>query len=294
MAAPKKTPNKKKTAGLAPKDPAGNGEESEERQGGVFDPLEYCEGQPDPLDPEVQVAEIIAQTDTFVIYLDPTHRITIQLAPILDLKELHPILIRGEIIQSLPIGYCRDEHIRASRILVAQAMHAALRGDIQIAGATLDRAEEYIAARKGETARKWFIEASTTGILVLGALAIWISITDLLPESWKEMIGLGFFGSMGAYLSTLERLAGFPWDCSAGRLLHTYESLARLLIGSLGAVVVAMAAKAGIVLSTSEASGESGYWLIAISCIAAGVSERLVPSFVRRIETEALKSEASD
>jgi len=251
-----------------------------------FSPSDYREGEPDPLDPKVIVTEIVALATDFIIYLDQQHRITTQISPPLSTPAVSRILVRAEVLQSLPIEHCKDAHIRASRVLIAQAVQAILCGESETAAATLDEAEQFIAARSAEVARRWYIEASTVAIIVISIVAFVLSRTETLAAPFREFCGFAAFGAVGAYLSMLQRLAGFPWDPCAGRLLHTYESVARLLIGSIGALVVAIGVKAGVFLSFSTEHSDSRYWLIVLACLVAGISERLIPNFVQRVETQ--------
>jgi hypothetical protein len=72
--------------------------------------------------------------------------------------------------------------------------------------------------------------------------------------------------------------------------LHQTEGLARVIIGAVGAALVALAIKAGMLLSSVQP--QHAFATLLVFCMVAGISERLVPSLVERVEATAGKPEA--
>ena len=97
----------------------------------------------------------------------------------------------------------------------------------------------------------------------------------------------GMMGALGAFMSLLTRLSspdGIKVDAGAGRLIHVVDCVSRLLAGAAGALLVAFAVQADVFLSFTKASQHS-LAILLVLCVAAGASERLVPSLIKRVET---------
>lgn len=251
-----------------------------------FSPSDYREDEPDPLDPKVQVVEIISLTPKWVIYLDQRHRIATQIPPDLSTPDVNRIIVRAEMLQALPVEHLTDDHIRISRVLIAQSIQAILYGDNDTATQNLSEADAFIRSRKAEIGRRWYIEGSTVGIVSIILIIAYLITSDWMTETASELATLACFGAVGAYLSTLHRITGFPWDPSAGRTLHYYESIARLITGFIGGLLIVIAAKAGVLFSFPADASDTQFWFAAIASFVAGISERLVPNFVQRIENQ--------
>ncbi len=90
-------------------------------------------------------------------------------------------------------------------------------------------------------------------------------------------------GSFGALLFATARSNRLVLDANAGESLHRLEGLARIGAGLIGALLVALAIKAGLILGGATFSG-SKLALLLCFCIVAGASERLVPNIVATLE----------
>jgi len=82
--------------------------------------------------------------------------------------------------------------------------------------------------------------------------------------------------------SILLRVGRATLDSSAGRLLHYVEGGARILAGVIGAGICVLAIKAGVLLEIVNESRNQ--FFIFFLCCAAGSSERLLPTFIRKVE----------
>ena len=73
----------------------------------------------------------------------------------------------------------------------------------------------------------------------------------------------------------------------ASKSLHYLESISRLFIGAIAAVIVMFAVRSGLML----AIGNQGnlFFLYCVLGFAAGFSERLVPSLIEKIITKQIK-----
>ena len=86
-------------------------------------------------------------------------------------------------------------------------------------------------------------------------------------------------GGLGAWLSVIQRSRKTDLDVAAGPVLHYLEGAFRIMVGMLGAFLVALVLHANLVAWGKSLSA------IMVICMIAGVSERLVPSFIEQIES---------
>lgn len=145
----------------------------------------------------------------------------------------------------------------------------------------LDFAEQWITARNTELARSWYLLGSGVAALVAVGTALILGYQydslHALPY-FKLMIGTAF-GGIGAWLSVIQRSRTTGLDVAAGPVLHHIEGAFRIMAGSLGAMLIALAIHAGLFVQSNRLS------VILVICMIAGVSERLVPSFIEQMET---------
>lgn len=99
-------------------------------------------------------------------------------------------------------------------------------------------------------------------------------------------------GALGSAFSLLTRLGKIGVDPASGKWAHYTEVAFRITVGMLAAAVIVIAMKANLVLgfATSDSS-DSHVWMLLILAIAAGSSERMVPSVLRQVESSAVQSE---
>jgi hypothetical protein len=86
-------------------------------------------------------------------------------------------------------------------------------------------------------------------------------------------------------MSVIQRTGNTGLDISAGRRLHRIEGGARIATGALGAILFALGVKANLVLGSVKP--EYAFASLVVFCMVAGLSERLVPSFVEQVEASS-------
>ena len=157
--------------------------------------------------------------------------------------------------------------------------------DVKQAKRVLTYARSYIAARNAENVRLWYLSASGIATLVAGATiwVIWLAREPLHvePKGIAYALGIGG-GALGAFLSILLRSESVPKDISAGKKLYYAEAIAKVLAGMIGALLVALGIETKLFFG--NVIGDPQLALIAMFGIVAGMSERLVPSLVTKVE----------
>jgi len=159
---------------------------------------------------------------------------------------------------------------------------------------TLEKAEAYLRTRGGENARIWYLTGCSVMAfltMVIGCL-LWLFRGPLTPTvgngALEVLIG-ACLGCLGAFLSVLYRSTKILVEPAAGRKIHYVEGAARGLAGSLGALLIAFAVKANLVLGIIKSNAYALPALLLI-CFIAGWSEKLVPSFIGRVEVSVSKT----
>lgn len=200
------------------------------------------------------------------------------------------ILSRATIIQATPVNFPNERDNLAFRRIVGAGIAQALAGDGEGAEATLNKAENYVNARAGETSRLWYVQAS----LVTTMLFLAMGFATELPWGWGggvwEHMGMSMaLGAVGALFSFLARLRKMDVDPGSGRLAHFTDAGVRILLGALGAFVFAIGIRANFVLGFTNLASGNNTWLLFVFCTAAGASERLVPDFLQQVESKGLQ-----
>jgi hypothetical protein len=175
---------------------------------------------------------------------------------------------------------------------VADALIVGLEGEIDNANAILLQIRDDIIAERKAWARFLYLIWSGGGCLGLSILAGMVaSVLALLdnrhvdPVAYQLLIGVGF-GSLGAFFSIAIGLQKRSIDLDLLMKNNIIDSVVRILIGAIAAVVLLAMVSAGIVSVTlgkfSLGDGTSPHWLVTlIVCFLGGFSERLVPDLLQ-------------
>lgn len=244
----------------------------------------------------VKIQSVVLSTPEFVVYRGEDQKTYFDADKKVRQRACGKSLRRSEVLESMPVAHLSPEHVESFRKMVDQGVVSALEGESKTACETLDMAQRYVDARNRETARRWYFKGSSATAFgfVLLALMLWSFF------SWDEMttrLLLAFAaGSVGAYLSVLSRLGKLPSDPSSGRLMHFIDGFARVFVGALGGVIVALAVRSKLLFAFAmgNENGAEMTELIILFCIVAGLSERIVPNFIESMEAKAGKPTPSE
>jgi hypothetical protein len=259
---------------------------------------------PPPSDtPPVQWAEhlkdeyvLIKSTGDFIVWLDENRDVEWETTQAYD-EELEKkgfdfgdVSNRVAFLQAVPTNHLSHEIKTAYRTMLGEGLCRGLEQDNESAMTILDQAEEFVTARNREQARLWYVAASGTATLsfVLLTPAVAYGLPRLLSnasDATSNVLLAGLGGATGALFSILLRVGKAPLDPSAGRPIHLMEGFGRIVVGVIGAAIVLSASRAGFILP--NLTSNSG---LALLCLVAGASERLVPGLVDSVELSASNS----
>jgi len=251
-----------------------------------------------------RVRVLIQRRPDYIVYLDDDYYVQWKL-PGKDVENVgrhaHEILNDVGLLETLSAPLRGSAHLVAVRRLLAEAVARIFSGGPESEKAArklLLDARTYLNDRKAEMARIWMLSAAGVFALLalLVMLVVWLNRAVL--EQWfstqiiETVYGAGL-GALGAFMSLLMRSARIKVAAGAGRTIHTVEALSRVAIGAVGAVVVALAVRANLVLGiANNAGGDSN--LLFLLCLVSGVSESLMPGLIAQVEAAATGTKPPD
>jgi|GEM_PF-4104079 hypothetical protein len=192
----------------------------------------------------------------------------------------------------------------------------------EAARSALQKAQEYVKGRSSDRGRKNVLAGAMMGLmlclLLLGFFnyaytqASGVAMASLGPDtpveelskaaanaiSWKwisaegwDVIKFSLIGSLGAMLSLLMGASTRQYDAGAGQTINMIEGASRIIVGVLGAAFITLGIKSKFLLGfmtipNGADSSDTVMWLQFLLGFAAGMSERLVPSFVSIVESQ--------
>ena len=173
------------------------------------------------------------------------------------------------------------KQILAFKQILGRGYLQILEKDFSEVDTVIKDALQYLRQRNIEAARELFLTCAGTISLIAaitGLVLYFIGNRDL----WLYGI---LFGILGAFVSIWTRYGKEEMTGLASKRLHYMESISRLFVGAIAAVIVMFAIRSGLMLAIGENSNL--FFLYCVFGFAAGFSERLLPSLIERL----LKSE---
>jgi hypothetical protein len=255
----------------------------------------YREGDPFPsLNKDIFC--LITTAKEFIVFLDEDLVVHFWMTDDYDKDEKLPddygnVIIQESKLEAISAGLLRPNQMKVFRTLLGESI-ARLLDEKETANsrAILAQAESYLKTRSGESGRMYYVSTSfiLTGIILLFMLLLWI-YRDLVQklfgsvDSIDIIVGAGM-GSLGAFMSILQRSDKLTVDSSASWYVYAVEATVRALAGGLGGLLVALAVKSNFILSQVFKNPDRPLLTLMLFCIVAGSSERIVPNLVQQIE----------
>lgn len=179
--------------------------------------------------------------------------------------------------EATPILNLRHKQILAFKQILGRGYLQILEKDFSEVDAIIQEAKQYLQQRNIEAARELFLTSS-------GLIALIAAITGLVMylSDYRNIWIYGIiFGILGAFVSIWTRYGKEEMTGLASKQLHYMESISRLFVGAIAAVVVMFAIRSGLMLAIGESNNL--FFLYCVFGFAAGFSERLLPSLIERI-----------
>jgi hypothetical protein len=247
-------------------------------------------------DPELNkvVNVLVMCDDKFIVYLAEDYSIQWRTTDDHKPPEYCGVILNRVASLEMRSRFIADKEIlRGIRYQIAEGLSRCFeeQSPRSLPSAILDEVATELEARNRETSWGWYFSSAyrVTGICVAMLVAVW------LCRVWmRAAIGFGAFevllgtlcGAVGALLSVTTRGNRLVMDANAGQSIHNLEGLSRIGAGIGGAFLVSLCMKGGVLLAGASFSGSRLALQLAF-CIAAGASERLVPSLLKSMDTAA-------
>jgi hypothetical protein len=257
-----------------------------------FDFSKLREGDKDPTLNKV-IKWLVDKDDDHIVYLDDEDYVEWSMndddALGTDTGEYLNMVGRLEAVDTSNLA---PAQIESYRRMIAEGVARLFQKNLPAAKNAFDLAERWITARNTEVARRWYLIGSGCAALV-SALAIFVlgfwsgALEKLFGQSVYYILMGTSMGGLGAWLSIIQRSRNTELDVAAGPMLHHLEGAFRIMVGTLGALLVVLAIRADLIVQAKRLSA------IMVMCMVAGVSERLVPSFIEQVESSAVARDAT-
>jgi hypothetical protein len=268
----------------------------------VADYNSFCEGDTEPHLCK-KIHSLVYKQKEFIVYLDEELYVEwayaendeegdAELAKFLKSKEAGEALNRVQELQALPIGHLHREQQQAYRMLIGEAVARVLQENAAASRQALEKAHQLLLARNAEMSRWWYLRACiiTAGSITLLVAILWYfrdGVTPRLTTPVFQMVMNAGAGAMGALLSVLLSTRVASSEAASSEYIHNFLGAAKILAGTLGAVVIGLALRSGL-LGASLVTASTNPELVWLFCMIAGTSERFVPNFIERIESTTL------
>ncbi|MBN3724363.1 hypothetical protein [Burkholderia sp. Ac-20379] len=254
------------------------------------------------VDPELNklIKSLVICSELFIVYLSDDYSIQWR-----TVGAHEPAKHFGEVLNRVASLEMRSRFISDKSTLlgirhqIAEGLARCLEGrPLASSSAILKEVELEVQARNREVSWGWYFGAAYP----IGAgCAVGIFILWIFRNYFRGILGGGAFevalgafcGAIGALLSVTSRGDRLVMDANAGKPIHNLEGISRVGAGIGGAFFAALAVKSGIILGGAHFFGSKLALLMAV-CVAAGASERFIPSLVKNIEKIAHQAGEKD
>jgi hypothetical protein len=242
------------------------------------------EGDKDPT-LNKSITWLIDSDDDFIVYIDDDYYVEWSMNSNEMLgPDTGQYLNQVARLEAVDTSHLLDGRKQSYARMIGEGVARLFQKNLEAAEAAFNLAEEWITARNTEVARRWYLVGSGATALVSAVavliLGFWINPlqTRLDVPTYNILMGTSM-GGLGAWLSVIQRSRKTELDVAAGPTLHYLEGAFRIIAGMLGAMLIALAIRAKLILQVDQLSA------VMVMCLGAGASERLVPSFIEQIES---------
>lgn len=217
---------------------------------------------------------VFIDNENILDYIDKRDKSTWNPAEIQSFQRCLGKLQQAEASPTLNLSH---KQILAFKQILGRGYLQILEKDFSEVDTVIKDALQYLRQRNIEAARELFLTCAGTIALVAAITGLILYFTGN-RNVWLYGI---LFGILGAFVSIWTRYGKEEMTGLASRSLHYMESISRLFVGAIAAVIIMFAIRSGLMLAIGESSNL--FFLYCVFGFAAGFSERLLPSLIERI-----------
>jgi hypothetical protein len=238
-----------------------------------------------------RIYRLIVAENTFAVYLCDDFRIHVLLGDHYGALPDKYGEVNSKVIElQATSGVLLEEKtlLEEFRILLAESLARTLQDrNAEAAFGILKNAENLLDVWALESARKAYLLSclSVTLLSMLGILCLWIfraAFTASMGHNAFDVTVGALLGALGAMISVYTRINDMPIDKKSRRATHCIDGAARIFAAMLGSLFTAVCIKANVLIGFANTNMMP---LLYAVCLAAGASERLVPSLISHVET---------
>lgn len=217
---------------------------------------------------------VFIDNENILDYIDKRDKSTWNPAEIQSFQRCLGKLQQAEASPTLNLSH---KQILAFKQILGRGYLQILEKDFSEVDTVIKDALQYLRQRNIEAARELFLTCAGTIALVAAIAGLVLYFTGN-RNVWLYGI---LFGILGAFVSIWTRYGKEEMTGLASHSLHYMESISRLFVGAIAAVIIMFAIRSGLMLAIGESSNL--FFLYSVFGFAAGFSERLLPSLIERI-----------
>ena len=200
-----------------------------------------------------------------------------------DRKEFQRWLGKIQTAEVTPCINLPWKQVLAFKQYLAQGYLQILQRDFNGIDEIISDALLFLKQRNVEKSRQLFLESAGLVALVAAILGLTLFFVGYKVQ-WIYGI---LFGILGSFVSIWTRYGKEEMTGLASVFLHIMESISRLFIGAIAAVVAMFAIRSGLMLAVGNGSGM--FFLSCVFGFAAGFSERFIPSLLEKFINKEIK-----
>lgn len=200
-----------------------------------------------------------------------------------DIQNFHRSLGKLQQAEAAPCHNLRKKQLLAFKQILGRAYLQILERDFSEVDTIIQDALLYLRQRNVEVARELFLSSAGTVALITAVTGL---VLFFVGNRNIWIYGV-FLGILGAFFSIWTRYGKEEMTGLASKSLHYLESISRLFIGSIAAIVALFAVRSGLVLAIGSKGNE--FFLYCVVSFASGFSERFVPSLIEKLVNEQIK-----
>lgn len=200
-----------------------------------------------------------------------------------DIQNFQRCLGKLQQAEASPCHNLKKQQLLSFKLILGRAYLQILEKDFTEVDTIIQDAKEYLRQRNVEASRELFLKSA--GIVTL--IAAITGLTMYFASGRNVWLYGILFGILGAFFSIWTRYGKEEMTGLATKSLHYLESISRLFIGAIAAVIVMFAVRSGLMLAIGNQSNL--FFLYCVLGFAAGFSERLVPSIIEKLITKQTK-----
>jgi hypothetical protein len=245
---------------------------------------------------------LIQETHDYIVFLDDALEVDWETSEKYEEDKREPAgftdLRRqySELESSISDGVSHGNRKLAER-LIALGIEAGLGGDVDAGKRCMETAAEFIDVRNKEVGKRryvWGAVGASAVFVVCGTIAWALRsyVEPVLGDLPFSLLLYGAGGSAGALFFVLRGVGLALPDPQADNALHVTEAVCRIVLGVVGAVVVVLAVRTGLLLGPLMTFPYAHYVLMLVA-IVAGKSETLAPDLMHKLETGVGKNDPS-